>query len=119
MTQKKKVSQYEVLDMIRKGRYRVCSKTGTVTNKRDQVIKPLPTGKLDEYLRVRLYTEDGRQISIGVHRLVWMSSTRHTIPTGFEVHHRDQDPLNNNFENLLCVHKYDRRKLHADEETPF
>ena len=115
----KKVTQYEVLQMIRDGRYQVNTKTGEVKNKKGKTLTPLPTGKLDEYLRVRLYTECGRQLSVGVHRLVWMAATRHTIPSDFEVHHRDQDTLNNDFENLLCVHKYDHRKLHEDEEVPF
>jgi len=34
------------------------------------------------------------------------------IPQGFEIHHRDENPENNDFENLICVHQIDHNKLH-------
>lgn len=63
----------------------------------------------------------GKRISIHVSHLVWMSNTDCVLPDGFQVHHRDEDPTNNNFENLIAVHPLDHTKLHAgvEEEIPF
>jgi len=59
--------------------------------------------------------------SVNVSHLVWMDATRVLIPKDFEIHHRDENPLNNNFDNLICVHQLDHRKLHGEieEEVPF
>lgn len=63
----------------------------------------------------------GKRKSIHVSHLVWMSHTKTVIPEGFEVHHRNEDPLDNAFENLVVVHWMDHNKLHAgvNEEVPF
>lgn len=64
---------------------------------------------------------DGKRASVHVSHLVWMWHTDSVLPDGFEVHHRDEDPTNNNWDNLLAVHPLDHAKLHAvaEEEVPF
>jgi hypothetical protein len=55
---------------------------------------------------------DGVQSSWHISHLVWMQETGQLIPPEFEIHHRDEDHSNNDFDNLLCVHKLDHAKLH-------
>lgn len=61
----------------------------------------------------------GKRKSINVSHLVWMYHTRTTLPPGFEIHHIDENPENNNFSNLICVHCLDHLKLHPSPEIPF
>lgn len=63
----------------------------------------------------------GKRTSIHVSHLIWMWNTNSVLPDGFEVHHRDEDCTNNDFNNLIAVHPIDHSKLHAsaDEEVPF
>lgn len=69
--------------------------------------------------RVDLF-HGGRRKSMHVSHLIWMWGTNCTIPDGFEIHHRDEDPNNNDFNNLLCLHAIDHAKLHAvEDDTPF
>lgn len=57
-------------------------------------------------------SHDGSKRDCNVSQLVWMCNTSCVIPDDFEVHHIDENPLNNSFENLLLVHKNDHPKLH-------
>ncbi len=70
--------------------------------------------------RVDLFCEGFRK-SIHVSQLVWMANTRIAIPKGFEIHHRNEDPSDNSWDNLLCVHLTDHSKIHATdlEGVPF
>ncbi len=74
--------------------------------------------------RVDLQHEKKRR-SCHVSQLVWMQETRQPIPSGFEIHHFDENPHNNSFSNLICVHKLDHLKFHSagevglDPEIPF
>ena len=65
--------------------------------------------------RVDLFHQNWRR-SIHVSHLVWMVTTGQVIPEGWEIHHRDEDPENNWFENLLALHPLDHHKLHRSEE---
>ena len=73
--------------------------------------------------RVDLSHESKRR-SCHVSHLVWMINVGIVIPKDFEIHHRDEDPLNNNFENLICIHALDHVKLHnmclleSEDEIP-
>lgn len=115
------LSQWEILTAIKSGKYRVCTTSGNVYNGRGRIITPFTThGRV----WVRLYFRRKRK-AIGVSRLLWMQETGDIIPANFEVHHMDQDETNNSWENLLCIHKSDHRKLHngsevnGDEMIPF
>ena len=65
----------------------------------------------------------GKRLSINVSHLVWMQHTNSLLPAGWEIHHRDENPYNNSFSNMLCLHPLDHQKLHAretdKEEVPF
>lgn len=74
-----------------------------------------------KHLFVRIHYRNRRR-GVAVHRVIWIVSTRSTIPSGWEVHHRDLDPTNNRFDNLFCLHPLDHRKLHKGlivEDTSF
>lgn len=47
-----------------------------------------------------------------VHRLVWRLHNG-AIPKGYEIHHRNEDKLDNRIENLELVSKVEHRKRHA------
>lgn len=72
--------------------------------------------------RVDLW-HDGKRRSCHISQLVWMSCSDAVIPAGWEIHHIDEDPDNNEFSNLVCVHPVDHAKLHStidqEEEVPF
>lgn len=68
--------------------------------------------------RVDLYY-GGKRASVHVSHLIWMWHTNVVLPDGFQVHHRDEDPTNNKFSNLIAVHPLDHTKLHSMEEAPF
>lgn len=55
--------------------------------------------------------------SINVSHLVWMSVTGRAIPKGWEIHHIDDDPLNNTWENLVCLFPDDHLKFHDGTGT--
>ncbi len=61
--------------------------------------------------RVDLFHESVRR-SCHVSQLIWMFGADQAIPEGFEIHHRDEDCLNNDFSNLICVCSMDHSKLH-------
>jgi hypothetical protein len=58
----------------------------------------------------------GRNMGINLSQLTWMYHYRQVIPVNFEIHHLDEDSLNNDISNLIAIHKCDHYKLHT---TPF
>lgn len=73
-------------------------------------------GMHDGDARVDLWHECQRR-SCHVSQLVWMTNAGRPIPDGFEIHHRDENPHNNDFENLVCVHPMDHSKLHRETQA--
>jgi hypothetical protein len=61
---------------------------------------------------VRVYV-NGKVKALHLARLVWMAGADRTIPKQFEVHHRDEMNSSDGFDNLICLHKLDHRKMHA------
>lgn len=62
------------------------------------------------------------KVSMHVSQLVWMYFSNSVIPHNFEIHHIDENILNNSYDNLLCLHYADHRKFHKKqlfEEAPF
>ena len=47
-----------------------------------------------------------------LHRDIWVAAYG-AIPDGYEIHHDDGNPLNNDLGNLLCVTKAEHRRLDA------
>ena len=98
---------------------RVFNKHGKELTQRTNTRRAMDDGDA----RVDLF-HDGLRRSVHVSQLVWMWGTGAVIPEGFEIHHRDEDPHNNDYENLICVHRRDHPKLHRsknepEEEVPF
>lgn len=116
----KRLTNREMLNLLKKGQYSTNIETGEVFNKHKKKLKGFK-GRNAEHLFVTLFDGDKRR-TIGIGRLVWMDATRSTIPTNWEVHHCDEDPTNNAFSNLICLHPIDHRKFHEpedEEEIPF
>lgn len=112
----KRINDQGVLRLLQSGVYLVDRNTGTVYGPTRRTIKP-QRGKRLHHLHIRLYHNGGmRRISLG--KLVWMSVTRTVLPRDWEIHHRDENPGNNSWENLIALHKEDHRKLHAAAEEP-
>lgn len=63
----------------------------------------------------RYYSPGGSDISRGIevlHREVWKKH-HGQIPDGYEIHHADDNPLNNDILNLECISTDAHRKEHA------
>lgn len=122
------LSIHGVLEALRTGHYRVCPDTGEVTGPAGKVVTPFPSGRSGRLKFIRIYYQ-GKVKTLRLSKLVWMSQTRVPVPTGYEVHHWDENPENDVWDNLFCLHELDHRKLHrvmpkgfADhnlEEVPF
>lgn len=48
-----------------------------------------------------------------LHREIWRT-IHGEIPDGYDIHHKDENPLNNRPDNLVCLSKSDHAKLHAE-----
>ena len=57
---------------------------------------------------------DGKQHRIRLHIYVW-EKYNGPVPDGFDIHHIDHDPSNNEIENLVALPKSEHRKLHMAE----
>jgi len=111
------LSSKEIIRLLKWGYYRVDETTAAVYGRDGSVITPFYDDEGRGF--VRLYW-NGKRKAIAVSRLVWMSKTLQPIPSNFEIHHRDENPNNDAWTNLLCLHESDHRKLHdGDEEIPF
>src|SRR5258708_34115390 len=54
----------------------------------------------------------------GLHVEIWKDA-HGAMPAGYEIHHKDHNPLNNAIENLECLSKEDHQKRHElHEESP-
>jgi hypothetical protein len=121
----RRLTQRDVLTMLRVRLYTVDAATGTVYRQNGTPMVPFPDK--GDHLFVRLHWNKGR-IGISLAKVVWMSVTNRVVPHGFEVHHRDEDQTNNVWSNLFCLYNLDHRKLHGadllaavkkEEEIPF
>lgn len=65
------------------------------------------------YLTTNNAAEPGRRL----HRVVW-EYFNGSIPTGYDIHHKDHNKKNNDIENLTCVSRKEHRRIHADEVSP-
>lgn len=72
-------------------------------------------------LFVDLRISPTEKVKILYNRLIWILATRHVIPEGWEIHHRDEDwESSNAFKNLLCLHPDDHKKFHtSNDPIPF
>lgn len=122
-TRYQQASQHDVLQWLANGVYRVDLATAQVFNRKGEELAPRNKGgRRAEYWQIRLY-HGGKKITLGLSILVWIAGTNTAVPKWFEIHHRDENPGNNAFSNLLCLHCVDHRKVHLPEgeleEAPF
>src|SRR4051812_11359125 len=52
---------------------------------------------------------------VRLHRMVWESANG-IIPPGHDIHHKDNDPSNNQLDNLELLTKSEHCELHAEEK---
>ena len=107
--------------MLREKKYVVDTDTGEVHNKHGKKLTPFYSNhkSSSDHQFVYLFRNGNERRGIAVHRLCWMAATDSLIPSGWEIHHRDQNPLNNSWFNLLCLHPEDHKKVHATKDVPF
>lgn len=107
-----------ILDWLQRGVYSVEGET--VRNRHGELVAPRRRGgrNAEKRWQVRLYAE-GCRACIALHRLVWMNGANSTVPPGWEIHHCDENADNNAFDNLLCLHPVDHKKVHDETETHF
>lgn len=51
----------------------------------------------------------GRRRTIVRAKLVYLAGSRRPIPNDFDIHHLDEDPYNDDYENLISLHKDDHK----------
>lgn len=113
-----KFTRAEVIELFNSGKYRVCLESGRVYHKSGRELYTYTNEKTD-HPWVRLFKRP-KYVTICISHVVWMVATQTVLPGGWQVHHRDADPTNNAFSNLMALHPMDHSKLHADlEEAPF
>lgn len=72
--------------------------------------------KSNKYLQVVLYDKDGNKKVYGVHTVVAMKYLDEFYQ-GCVVHHKDENPHNNNLENLEILDRSNHTKLHMKGDT--
>lgn len=114
----KPVSKQEVLGWLQDGAFTIAN--GEVyTRAGRKLVQRMNNRKGCDHGDARVDLKyDGKRKSMHVSQLVWMWGTNSTIPDGYEIHHRDEDPNNNDFDNLMCLHPIDHAKMHAVSEEP-
>src|SRR6266702_1929208 len=56
--------------------------------------------------------------SESLHQAIWKKH-HGAIPPGLEIHHKDENPLNNDISNLACITVGEHRRIHgANGATP-
>lgn len=70
----------------------------------------------DGYYRVSLYNEAKKKTETkSIHLLMYQNFVG-AIPKGYQVHHKDFNPLNNSLSNLLLLTKEQHHQLHVESE---
>ena len=59
-------------------------------------------------------SNEGRKGAKGLHVAVWEYYSGQKVPKGYEVHHIDGNPFNNDFSNLECVSPSEHRERHKE-----
>lgn len=121
-TADRKLNRRKVLQWFKQGVFTIDLTTGTV-RKGNRVLKTR-LNKRNRSDRCDLRVDLCHQnciYSINISHIAWMVYRGTTIPKDFEIHHVDEDPMNNTPENLVCIYKHDHCKLHPSEteEVPF
>ena len=65
-----------------------------------------------KYYLAQSTTNEGRKHSKGLHVAIWEFHNGKEVPKGYEIHHKDGNPLNNDISNLECVSRSEHFKEH-------
>lgn len=60
-------------------------------------------------------TNEGRKGAKGLHVAIWEFYNGKEVPKGYEVHHKDGNPLNNDISNLECISRKQHFEKHREE----
>lgn len=105
-----------LLDLILSDKYLIDLDLGivqsTITKKELYTFRNKRWGN---HLFIRLYCGSYRK-GISVSRVIWIKGSGCLIPEGWEIHHINENPLDNRFENLCCLHPIDHKKRHQAQE---
>lgn len=104
----------DLLEMLETGLLQVDLNTGVVT-KEGRILKPTivgTDGKNGTRKRIEICNR-GRKRSIVLAKLIYMAGNKMIVPTGFEVHHIDEDRYGDRFSNLIMLTHSDHRKMHS------
>lgn len=67
-----------------------------------------PRGK---YLICCLRNDDGKDWKVQFHRVIW-TAVNGAIPEGYDIHHKDSNPLNNSISNLEMIDTFSHLSMH-------
>lgn len=51
-----------------------------------------------------------------LHRLIWEDFYGKPIPKGYEIHHKDGNPINNDIRNLQCCESFKHNRFHGKQK---
>ena len=89
------------------------SNLGNIRHKRAKKnLKPI-FEEARRYTRVDL-RKSGIRYSKTISNIVWEAFNGEK-PTGYDIHHKDFKPLNNNLENLECISRKEHRQRHKNK----
>lgn len=134
-----RMTDEQLLHVLLSGRYRIDIEAGEIYSNRYKTQRDTPLCKY--YSRTDpekrhpficvFYTFDSSQgiarRGVSLAKAIWMYSRQSAVPPDFEIHHVDLNPLNDNWRNLVALHKLDHNQLHlllnadsvVEEEVPF
>jgi hypothetical protein len=115
-----RLTNEDVVDLLRGGIYRVDVCTGEVFNAKGRKLQERESGRQGDRKFVRLYGF-GKKRKVSLPSLIWMAANDTAMPRGFQIHHCDEDRQNHAPSNLACVFGNDHPKLHrsASSDVPF
>lgn len=68
------------------------------------------------YICSTLTGDDGVQYPIKFHRFIWECANG-DIPEGYDIHHKNEDKLNNSISNLELMKRFEHNHLHKQGEN--
>jgi hypothetical protein len=102
MAKKPKITDNDILKMIKSGEIKVDLETGDV-RRNGRLLKGCNgRGRCEDRLGYHISVNGNRRMIVAG-KLVWMAGARRILPEGFVVHHIDEDIYNNTWMNLIAV----------------
>ena len=112
-----KISDEQILAMIETGEIVVPLEKPLQITVRGRTVKAYAIGQYAGNPQRTRYAFglriDGKRRTIVRSKLVWIAGSRRLVPSGFEIHHLDQDRYNDDWENLVALSPEDHDKFHG------